>query len=60
MLDLDDIRREYMRGIPDAYAGGPRARNEAWQRVADLIEAYAGNNTATPKTTSRKTSAKAN
>lgn len=38
---LDTIRAEYMRGIPDAYACGPRARERTWQRLKDMIEAYA-------------------
>lgn len=41
MPDLAEIRAEYERSIPDAYAGGPAARAQAWQRLATLIQAYA-------------------
>ena len=38
---LDAIRVEYMRGISDAYAGGPRGRQLAWDRLREAIELYA-------------------
>jgi hypothetical protein len=41
MTTLAKIRAEYERSIPDAYAGGPAARNEAWNRLATLIDTYA-------------------
>lgn len=40
-MTLDDLRAEYMRGISDAYAGGPVAREQTWQRLAAHIHAYA-------------------
>lgn len=41
MPTLAEIRAEYERSIPDAYAGGPAARAQAWQRLEALIQAYA-------------------
>jgi hypothetical protein len=38
---LDDIRVEYERSLADAYACGPVARRQAWDRLATLIDAYA-------------------
>jgi hypothetical protein len=41
MTTIAEIRAEYERSIPDAYAGGPAARAQAWQRLANLIHTYA-------------------
>lgn len=41
MITLAEIRAEYERSIPDAYAGGPAARGQAWNRLATLIHTYA-------------------
>lgn len=38
---MEAIRIEYMRGLPDAYAGGPRGRELSWDRLRDAIEHYA-------------------
>jgi hypothetical protein len=41
MTTLTEIRAEYERSIPDAYAGGPAARTQAWCRLEAAIQAYA-------------------
>ena len=38
---MEAIRIEYMRGLPDAYAGGPRGRELSWDRLRNAIEHYA-------------------
>lgn len=35
------MRTEYMRGLPDAYNGGPRGRELAWERLLVAIDTYA-------------------
>lgn len=54
MPSLDDIRTEYMRTLPDAYAGGPRVRSQTWQRIAEMIEEYATTGKPQPKPAGRK------
>lgn len=58
MTDLDDIRTEYMRSLPDAYAGGPTARTQAWARLVALINDYADSKPQ-PKPAGRKTTKEA-
>ena len=44
-VDLDQareqLRAEFMRSIPDAYAGSASIRELAWNRVLEKIDAYA-------------------